>query len=290
MLPSIRPYVRGFDGTFKPLKDGQGYVSVGAVSQQTKTSLLIHELPVKCWTENYKEKVLMKLREKGTISGILENHTTTEVSFTVTVKSADDMAALKRKGLEAVFKLTSNCGTSNMHAFDADGVMSNFETPEDIIEVYFPVRMALYEDRKSVVESEMKYNAALHRSKARFIELVIAGEIDLISGKKTKQDIAARLCDLNFSPSSTLNEIRNDNAIFRRRHQTPSITLDGNSDGTNDSEFDYLLNMPLSSLTTEKVLSLREEAAKKEHNLELARKTTASDLWIRDLDRLEPFL
>ena len=58
----------------------------------------------------------------------------------------------------------------------------------------------------------------------------------------------------------------------------------------NDSDFDYLLSMPFSSLTTERVALLQEAAVEKDQNLRLAKETTASDLWRRDLDRLEPHL
>lgn len=291
-LPPIRPYARGFEGKFRRKKGLQGYISVGRVTELSTTSVLIDELPIKVWTESYKEKTLLKLREKGTISGILENHTTSKVSFTVNFKSAKELSSFHEKGLEAALKLKANLPTSNMHAFDADCVMTKFETPEDIVEVYFPVRMALYEDRKSVLESEMSYNTALCRNRARFIELVIAGEIDLVSGKKSKRETTTRLEELNFLSSSMLDAIRNDNAPFRRRQQHTRAALQDGTDTIepSDSKFDYLLNMPLSSLTTEKIVALQEEAAKKEQNLELTRKTTASDLWKQDLDRLEPFL
>ena len=291
VLPPIHPRVRGFEGTFEPMEKGGGYVSVGKVSQKTKTSLLIDELPVQCWTEGYKEKTLLKLREQGSIQGIIENHSVSKVSFTVTVKSESEMEKLKKKGLKKVFNLKRSFGTGNMHAFDADYVLRKFETPEEVIEAYFPVRMALYEDRKSVLESEMSYNAALYRNKARFIQLVIAGEIDLMSGRKSKQETAARLHELDFLTSTMLNAIRNDNALFRRRQQSLSVALDENiTYEMNDSDFDYLLSMPFSSLTTERVVSLQEAAVEKDQNLRLAKETTASDLWRRDLDRLEPHL
>lgn len=289
-LPPIRPFARGFEGTFEPAKGKvKGYVSVGRITKQTVNSVLIEELPLKSWTQSYKEKTLLKMREKGTVSGFVENHTTSKVSFTVKLKTAKELAKMEQKGLESAFKLKGNLLTSNMHAFDSDCVMTKFETPEAIAEAYFPIRMALYEDRKSVLESEMSYNAALFRNKARLIESVIAGEIDLMSGRKSKQETASRLEELNFMPSSRLKEIRNDNAPFRRRDQPPILEGDTNGE-SDDSEFDYLLSMPLSSLTAEKVASLQEDAEKKDKELEATRATSASDLWRRDLDKLEPLL
>jgi len=288
----IRPFAKGFEGTFEVVssKNRPAYTSVGRVSKQTNTSVLIDELPLKCWTEDYKVKTLLKMREQAVISGFVENHTTSKVSFTVNLKTANHLAKMEQKGLESAFKLKSNLPTTNMHAFDADCVMTKFETAEAIVDAYFPIRMALYEDRKSVLESEMSYNAALFRNKARFIESVIAGEIDLLSGRQSKKQTASRLEELDFQPLSALNEIRNDNAPFRRRDQPPTIEEAASTDKVQDSEFDYLLNMPLSSLTSEKVASLQEDAKKKEKELKATQATTAVDLWRQDLDRLEPLL
>ena len=60
-----------------------------------------------------------------------------------------------------------------------------------------------------------------------------------------------------------------------------------NIDDEGLKEYDYLLNMPLSSLTKEKVSALKKEAVLKDSEFHKMQATTASDLWRHDLDKLE---
>jgi DNA topoisomerase II len=288
-LPPIHPFARGFQGTIEPRKDGEGYVTVGRASKKTENTVLIDELPLRCWTNTYKT-TLLKMRDKGVISSFLENHTTTKVSFTVTLKSPQ-LQRMERTGLESVFKLQTNLLTSNMHAFDANHIMRKYESPEAIADDFFPVRMRLYEDRKSVLESEMNYSALLSRNKAKFIQAVTAGEIDLMSGRKSKTETASKLEELGFAKSSELKAIRNDNEPYRR-NKLLTIAEDENneSEDIDGSEFDYLLSMPLSSLTSEKIAALHLEASKKEEELEVTKATSAADLWRQDLEKLASHL
>jgi hypothetical protein len=53
--------------------------------------------------------------------------------------------------------------------------------------------------------------------------------------------------------------------------------------------YDYLLKMPLRSLTLEKVESLTRELEQKEKELEKLRSTTAKEMWMLDLNNLEVF-
>lgn len=55
-------------------------------------------------------------------------------------------------------------------------------------------------------------------------------------------------------------------------------------------EFDYLLQMPLASLTAEKVASLRSELAKHEQALAELHAKSEADLWLADLDELDKAL
>lgn len=291
-LPCIRPFARGFQGTIEAKPDGKGYVTVGRALKNADKSILINELPLRCWTNTYKT-TLLKMRDKGVISSFLENHTTTKVSFTVTLTSLQ-LKRMERSDLESVFKLKSVLPTSNMHAFDADRTMRKYDSPQAIADDFFPVRMRLYEDRKSVLESEISYSALLSRNKAKFIQAMTAGEIDLLSGRKSKQETLSKLEELGFEKSSELKVIRNDNEPYRRDKLLAS-TDDENKEGeevdaSDESEYDYLLNMPLSSLTSEKIATLQKEAAKKDDELRVTKATPAADLWRQDLDKLASHL
>lgn len=69
------------------------------------------------------------------------------VHFVVTL-GEKDMAKAEEQGLLEFFKLTSKINTSNMMAFDFDGKIKKYSSPEEIIEDFYPVRLAWYQKRK----------------------------------------------------------------------------------------------------------------------------------------------
>lgn len=291
-LPPIRPYARGFDGTIELNKEGNSYTTRGRATKKTRKSVLVDELPLRCWTNSYKEK-LLKMRSQGTISSFVENHTTARVSFLISMNPSK-LARMEKTGFETGLKLRSMLSLSNMHAFDETGVIRRYNQPEDIVEAYFPIRLSLYEDRKSVLESEATYAAALYRNKAKFIEHVTQGKIDLISGTKTRAAMTKELHNEGFATHADLISLRNNNSVFRRmtgRSGEHAVDVPEDDFEEHDTTgYDYLLNMPLSSLSAEKIASLVQDAAGKDKELAAAKSTSATDLWSADLDKLVPFL
>lgn len=219
------------------------------------------------------------MRDKGEILSFVENHTTTKVSFTVSMKGVQLNRMLK-SGLEKVFKLESTLLTTNMNAFDADNNIVKYQTAEDIANDFFPTRYKLYVDRKSVMQSEMNYNATMMRNKARFIQAVADGEIDLVRQRQTREETITRLVELGFMDSQALKSLRQDNVL----HQVEALE-DEEDIGRDD--YDYLLNMPIASLTAEKVQELHRDADKNDSQLEELKKTSPEDMWRSDLDLLE---
>lgn len=288
-LPEIRPWVRGFNGSLALHDKGTGYVSVGRAEPGSRKSVVISELPVGRWTNDYKAH-LLKMRDKGQILSFVENHTTTEVSFDVKLKMIQ-LDRMMKSGLEKAFKLEANLLTTNMNAFGADQSIHKFASASDIADAFFPIRLALYHDRKSVLESEMNHSATVLKNKARFIEAVSGGQIDLIGGKKSKEETVMVLRELGFSSAAELQNIRDSNVLAERNKDKDQ--LDDRTQSKKDpiySDFDYLLNMPLSSLTTDKINDLQSEAGKTENELLEIQKRTPEDLWRADLDKLEPHL
>jgi DNA topoisomerase II len=285
-LPSIRPYARGFTGRIERTESG-GHVTFGRATKKTKQSILIDELPLRCWTDKYKS-VLLRMRDKGLITSFVENHTTSKVSFTVNLKVAQ-LARMERAGLETAFKLGANLPTTNMHAMDTNQQIQKFNTPEQIADAFFPTRLELYFDRKSVLEAEYNHAAAVRRNKSRFVKAVVAGEIDLASGRQSKPEIVSSLAKLGFATDTELKAIKNDNALWKRR-KLEEPTDDATQEASLLSEFDYLMNMPISSLTHERIIELETEAIKKEKESSEIRNTSPQDIWRDDLEKLATLL
>jgi len=240
------------------------------------------------------------MQSKGEIDSFVENHTTSTVSFIVSVKAVQ-LTRMLKSGLNKVFKLDGNMPLTNMNAFDSNSRIRKYGSPEDVVADFFPVRLGLYHDRKEAIECSKEYAAALIRNKAKFIENVVDGTVDLVRGNKSKMDTVHQLEELEFAPLSALED------ILTRSKASKKLNGDANIDGTtsNDEEeegstslsereelkqYDYLMNMTLSSLTVERIDSLQAEAKKTEEELTSIRDATAESLWHSDLDKLDEFL
>lgn len=308
-LPLIEPHANGFKGDIVTREDGSGYVSYGKVEELDKKTILITELPIGVWTDNYKSHLLKMVslesvfdldtkstfadfsvqQSKGLITGLQEDHTTTKVSFKISLKPSQ-LERMRQTGLEKALKLTTNLPLTNMHAFDEFGSMRRFSSPEDIANCYFPTRLSLYEDRKSVLKSKLNHTSALLKNKARFIELVAGGQLELLGGKVTKEESYAKLKELEFQTFADLEEIRTDNSL-RNKRGGKDVPLDEEIEiSGSGSDFDYLFKMPLSSLTTEKIADLNRDVAKAEENLKEIQQADTRELWMTDLDRLASHL
>ena len=77
----------------------------------------------------------------------MEYHTNNTVDFLVTMSPAV-MAKAEAAGLEEFFKLVSKVSTSNLICFDFDGKIKKYNSAEEIIEDFYPVRLAYYQKRK----------------------------------------------------------------------------------------------------------------------------------------------
>jgi DNA topoisomerase II len=62
--------------------------------------------------------------------------------------AAKDVEKAEETGLVEFFKLTSKINTSNMICFDFEGKIKRYKSPEEIIEDFYPVRLAYYQKRK----------------------------------------------------------------------------------------------------------------------------------------------
>ena len=63
--------------------------------------------------------------------------------------AAKDVEKAEAQGLTEFFKLTSKINTSNMICFDFDGKIRKYGSPEEIIDEFYPKRLAYYQKRKA---------------------------------------------------------------------------------------------------------------------------------------------
>jgi len=177
--PNIRPHVNGFKGSIVRKEDGTGFVTRGVIKQTSSTSLVISELPVGTWTNNYKLHL-------------------TSVSFTVVLTAIQLKKIMKKGNPETTFRLETSLPSSNMHLFDEKGMIRKFSSAEEIVEAFFPVRLEMYCRRKRNMENVAEFETTLLQNKAKFIEYVTDGKIDLVQGRLAKADLVRVLSNQGF--------------------------------------------------------------------------------------------
>lgn len=83
----------------------------------------------------------------GIISDYREYNTDTKVNFVVTMDAANFEKA-RSDGMHKVFKLQTTMATTSMVLFDSTGCIRFYDSPEQILEEFYDVRLKGYVMRK----------------------------------------------------------------------------------------------------------------------------------------------
>jgi len=295
-MEDMHPWYRGFNGDIrcKEGRDANNYSMFGNVEQVDDNTILITELPIGKWTQDYKQFLeSMVIGGPGAAEGAAatsmivkdfkENHTDTTVLFTVSMPADKLVEACNEKGgIHKKFKLETSIATSNMHAFDFDNQIHKFENAQEIMNSFYNVRLEFYEKRKAYLVSKFKEEWDRLDNKVRFI-LAVINETIVVSNRKRDE----LLQELKSKGFQTFMPVKKGTA-----EDDDAVTADAESEGGNDLArgYDYLLSMKLWSLTMEKVQMLTAERDAKRAELDQLEATAVADIWLNDLDKLEEAL
>ena len=325
--PVIEPYFKGFKGTIKNIgasAASSGAVTSnvasasasatpasaanaasatsGAVTSNVAAKYLIKgtyeiiadrkvritELPIGTWTDDYKEflEKLMELpaekdKDKGSGSAggaaaaantapVLKEYTDMStdavVDITVTFHPAyphtpKDLQAViidadaGTNKLEKLLGLFTTQSTTNMNLFDAREKLRKYANIYDIIEDYYVERIALYSKRKTAMLAQLGNELRVLTNRARYIQEVLDDKLEL--RRQTKEAIQAKMTEHGYEH------------------------IEG------DTEYKYLLKMPMDSVTDENVKHLLAERDTKRTQHQQLTDTTIQALWTKDLDELD---
>lgn len=76
-----------------------------------------------------------------------EHHDNTNVHFVIHM-DAKLLEKAEEKGFVEYFKLTTKLSTTNMICFDFHSKIKKYDSPEEIIEDFYTVRLGYYQQRK----------------------------------------------------------------------------------------------------------------------------------------------
>lgn len=146
----LHPWYRGFTGRIEPA-GGDKYNIYGSIGKINETTLEIKELPIRSWTQSYKEylEAMLTGTEKvpAFIKDYKEYHTDANVHFVVHLSEAN-MALAEKDGLMKRFKISTTISTTNMVCFDMEGRIRKYNSPDDILSEFYHMRLAYYQKRK----------------------------------------------------------------------------------------------------------------------------------------------
>ena len=283
------PFYSGFKGTITSLNEKNNkYLIKGVYNILSDKQVRITELPIGVWTDDYKkhieelidykpvstqsdkdkDKDKDKDNKKKTVkqsSPQIKDYTdmSTDKTVDITITFANGIINdLRNKiveyesctALEKLLKLYTTRSTTNMHVFDDKEKLIKFDNVETIIEHFMKVRYEFYEKRKKYQIDYLNQNYIMLSNKARFITEILENTLDL-RRKKTAE------------VSSILNDRKYD-------------IID------NDSDYKYLVRLPMDSVTEENIEKILLERDRKQQDLEKLISTSENELWLNELELL----
>jgi DNA gyrase/topoisomerase IV subunit A len=150
-----------------------------------------------------------------------------------------------------VKSLTDRVKLTNMHAFNAKGQITKYDSLNAILREYAEVRLALYETRRQKQIADLKAELPYHEDVMRFIEDQVADKPTLDFRKKARD-----ICEA---------------ALVAQKYRRVS------------DSFDYIFRLPVSSFTAEQIDKHAKKLAELRAEIVRLESTTAAALWLTEL-------
>ncbi|KAF4554280.1 DNA gyrase/topoisomerase IV subunit A-like protein [Elsinoe fawcettii] len=281
----MMPWFRDFKGTTTDIGDNRYKFSGNYQVDEVKNEVEITELPVRVWTQDFKDKLETNIKAEkipATIKDYQEYNTPSKVHFIVKMLEKNfKEAASSSGGFEDHFKLSKTMATTNLVAFDGQGRIMKYESVLDIMEEFYHIRLAFYAKRKDYLLGEMNRDLEKLSNQARFVQMIIDNK--LIVSKKKKAVLVQELQKLGFKRIPKVADAKKAGELEKVVEEEAESEEDQEI-GAGD--YDYLLGMAIWSLTVERVEKLKQQIGDKEIEIDVLAKKVPKDLWTEDLDAL----
>ncbi len=222
------------------------------------------------------------------ISDYKEYHTDCTVRFVIRMTNKQFQHAMDQGGLHKFFKLQKTVSLNNMVLFDSKGCLRRYDSPVDILNEFYTVRLALYGKRKEYLENMLGAECAKLDNIARFIVEKCDGKIKVENLRKN--DLIKLLADRGYQ-SDPIKKWK-EKITKERGYLHDSVGGDANKNVAIDEQdeienknqdYNYLLSMPLWNLTMEKKEEILKQQRQKGAELKALQAKTREQLWLDDL-------
>jgi DNA topoisomerase-2 len=257
LLSELTPWFKGFEGRIEKINDCT-YNTFGISTTINENTVKITELPIGTWTENYLEFLECQVEDGTFITDYKNNSGNYKIDIEINFANGKLQGLIKTDTLNKRLKLVTSVKTSNMHLYK-DSIITKYKTANHILEDYIKIRLNAYKTRKEYVIRILTNDMLVLKYRKKFIENILDKKI--IIERKKKSEIVDKLIELKY-PELAIN-------------------INGNT------SYDYLTNLPLFSLTAEKIDDINKEFDEKKLELDVYTNTSVDKLWLTELDDFE---
>ena len=249
-MPDVKPYNHYFNGDYiRDIENHKRWYVRGKFTIVNTSTVRITELPPSVTYEEY-EKVLDKLVEDKLIVSYDDN-CKDNVDYTVKF-TRDSLSQLTEDKIFKILKLVENI-TEIFSTLDENGTLKIFESDKEIIEYFVNFRLQYYTKRKDYLLEKLKNELKLLGNRGKFVKYILDDKLDV---KNKAKDILI--------------------------YEITKLGLEQIEDS-----YDYLLRMPIWSLTKEMFDKLKEDFKNKKIEIEELSIINPKDMYVSDLSELK---
>ena len=221
------------------------------------TSYTISEIPIGTSYEKYVE-FLDKLCDNGIIQDYEDkcDPKTDKILFEIRTTREFTRKHEEERKLYEVFHLIKSL-PETLCCIDENNRVKEFGSVQEILDNFISMRLKFYQKRKDWMLESMKNGLIKLASKYYFVHGIVNGTI--VVNKRKKDNITAQL------------------EKIEKIHKV-------------DGSYEYLLSMPIHSLTQERLEELKKQIEEGKEEYKKTRDMSIQDMWLEDLHELKKVL
>jgi len=254
-MKDMFPWYRYYTGDIEAL-DNNKFIINGDYTLIDDKSLIIKELPVGVFTDNYKDDVIKnKLIEGGIVKYMKENSTTENVDIYIEFNEPI-LSKMSRSEIIKMLKLSKQISCNNYYLFDEDYKIKYYKDNKDLLENFIKVRLNYYKKRKDYLLKFYKDKSKELSNKIKFLNAIITNKITIY--KKTSKEIDKILSDAKYDMI--------------------------------DNTYNYLKHMTIDSFSDEKLKKLIDTYNEYKNKIDYLNSKNERELYLIDLENLDEYI
>lgn len=314
------PSYRGYKGKIEKTGDGE-FKMHGIYEIIDENTVKISEIPLyrSTSTESYKQYLLsislIDKKDADDKSKYIQNFHmepfNNKVDITITFRPNILQKLLKNGDLEKILKMTNTITISNLVLLDNNNLIRQYDNAESIAEDFFNTRLQFYKLRKLYIIKVLENDMNIAKYRIKYINDILNKKIIIERNKKA--NILKKLKELKYPLLSISLDTKKVIADIKKKWSKSLDDVDIDDDKSDISEdsdielddmdddiidvdgapkeiskikksYKYLTDLPLFSLTDEKINELNELCKQKEKVLSDYRETKCTDMWKKEID------